>query len=133
MDKTSGARRADPQRPSTWVRYRGRLCRSCEGTCCRLEVEVDVDDLVRMGLVDEFERDVPPHRLAKQLARQGVVDRYSPATGKFILSRMANEDCVFLDGTTRLCTIYERRPQTCRDHPRIGPRPGFCAYRLKQE
>ncbi|MFO6335145.1 YkgJ family cysteine cluster protein, partial [Pseudomonas aeruginosa] len=34
-----------------------------------------------------------------------------------------------LDRKTRLCTIYARRPDTCRNHPRIGPRPGYCAYR----
>ena len=25
--------------------------------------------------------------------------------------------CVFLDDDTNLCTIYEHRPVTCRDHP----------------
>ncbi|GAB4173993.1 MAG: hypothetical protein Tsb0017_14680 [Geothermobacteraceae bacterium] len=132
MKSTRAPRQADLTRPSTWVRYRARLCRSCEGSCCRLEVEVDLDDLVVMGLVDEFEKELPPHRIARQLARQGVVDRYSPATGKFILSRMANEDCVYLDPESRLCTIYDRRPKTCRNHPQVGPRPGFCAWRPKR-
>ncbi|MFO6138957.1 YkgJ family cysteine cluster protein, partial [Pseudomonas aeruginosa] len=47
----------------------------------------------------------------------------------FTLTRMANGDCLYLDRKTRLCSIYARRPDTCRNHPRIGPRPGYCAYR----
>lgn len=44
--------------------------------------------------------------------------------------------CVALDRATRLCTIYERRPQVCRDFTRasalcervvFGPRGGLAA------
>ncbi|MEK6624736.1 MAG: YkgJ family cysteine cluster protein, partial [Bdellovibrionota bacterium] len=31
----------------------------------------------------------------------------------------------------RRCSIYERRPETCRNHPKIGPRPNFCPYQKK--
>ncbi|TYO98990.1 hypothetical protein EDC39_104114 [Geothermobacter ehrlichii] len=120
---------ADVQRPSTWVRYRARLCRSCQGTCCRLPVEVSVGDLVRMGVVDAFEAEEPPHRLARRLARQGIIEHYSPGRQLFTLARLANEDCIYLDQRSRRCTIYERRPETCRQHPHIGPRPGYCAWR----
>ncbi|WP_370448043.1 YkgJ family cysteine cluster protein [Chromobacterium violaceum] len=40
----------------------------------------------------------------------------------------ANGDCLYLDAQTRRCTIYERRPNTCRNHPKVGPKPNFCAY-----
>nr|WP_256595704.1 YkgJ family cysteine cluster protein [Chromobacterium violaceum] len=33
-----------------------------------------------------------------------------------------------MDAQTRRCTIYERRPNTCRNHPKVGPKPNFCAY-----
>ncbi|WP_459943772.1 YkgJ family cysteine cluster protein [Desulfocastanea catecholica] len=38
---------------------------------------------------------------------------------------------MFLDGRTRRCTIYATRPETCRNHPRVGPRPGYCAFGRK--
>ncbi|MCK5516299.1 MAG: YkgJ family cysteine cluster protein, partial [Desulfobulbaceae bacterium] len=37
-------------------------------------------------------------------------------------------DCLYLDQKTRRCTIYTKRPDTCRNHPQIGPRPGYCAF-----
>ena len=45
---------------------------------------------------------------------------------------MSNNDCLYLDRKSRLCTIYEKRPDTCRNHPKIGPRPGYCAYKPKE-
>ena len=34
-----------------------------------------------------------------------------------------------LDPKTRLCTVYDQRPDTCRLHPqKKSPKPGFCAY-----
>jgi Fe-S-cluster containining protein len=45
--------------------------------------------------------------------------------------RMGNNDCLYLDRKSRLCTIYDLRPDTCRNHPKIGPRPGFCAFKPK--
>ena len=47
------------------------------------------------------------------------------------LTRMSNDDCLYLDRKSRLCTIYDKRPDTCRNHPKIGPRPGYCAYKPK--
>ena len=40
----------------------------------------------------------------------------------------ASGDCHFLDRDTRRCTVYERRPDTCRKHPQVGPKPGYCPY-----
>ena len=37
--------------------------------------------------------------------------------------------CVALDAATQLCTIYEHRPQTCRDFNRGG---GLCRSILTQ-
>jgi hypothetical protein len=44
---------------------------------------------------------------------------------------MAGGDCIFLDCRTRRCTIYPLRPETCRNHPQVGPRSGYCAFRKK--
>lgn len=124
---------ADLDRLETWHKYRKGLCDSCRATCCTMPVEVHLNDLIRMALVDEFERGEPIQAIARRLIKQGIVERFHQKTGIFTLSRMANGDCQFLHRDTRLCTLYERRPNTCRNHPRIGPRPGHCAYQPKAE
>ena len=66
--------------------------------------------------------------IAKRLQKEGIVERFNQKSGIFTLQRMSNNDCLYLDRKSRMCTIYETRPDTCRNHPRIGPRPGYCAY-----
>ena len=122
---------ADIDRLDTWQKYRKGLCDSCNASCCTLPVEVRLDDLIRLELVDEFERGEPLKQIAKRLHREGVVERFHQKSGVFTLSRMSNDDCLFLDARSRRCTVYDRRPATCRNHPQVGPRPGFCAYRPK--
>lgn len=122
---------ADIDRLDTWQKYRKGLCDTCNAGCCTLPVEVRLDDLIRLGLVDEFERGEPLSRIAKRLQKEGVVGRFHQKSGIFTLSRMSNDDCLFLDARSRRCTVYDKRPATCRNHPQVGPRPGFCAYRPK--
>lgn len=122
---------ACPDRLETWVKYKKGLCSDCRATCCTLPVEVQLSDLVRMGLVDAFES-ADLRAVAKRLQKSGVVERFHQKTGIFTLSRMANEDCQFLDPQRRLCTIYDKRPDTCRNHPQVGPKPGFCAYQPRR-
>ena len=114
--------------PSTWKKYSTKLCRNCNAGCCRLPVEVNLSDLVRMEYIDAFELNDNPKIIAKRLAKQGVVEHFSQKTKLFTLTRMANGDCLFLDSGSRRCSIYNKRPDTCRNHPKIGPRSGFCAY-----
>ena len=122
---------ADPERLETWVRYSAGLCRDCHATCCTLPVEVRIDDPIRLELVDAFERDEPAKNIARRLAKAGIVEHFNQKHGIFTLTRLANGDCLYLDRKSRLCTVYAKRPDTCRNHPRIGPRPGYCAYRSK--
>lgn len=67
-------------------------CAGC-GLCCHLVVALRPGD------------DVPAELVA---VREGVrcMDQHGDGA------------CVALDPATRLCTIYERRPQTCRDFAR---------------
>jgi Fe-S-cluster containining protein len=124
---------ADLARVETWTQYRKGLCDSCRATCCTMPAEVRVSDLVRMGLVDEFEVEEPLRTIARRLEKEGVVDHFNGKSERFTLARLANDDCVFLDGKSRRCTIYEQRPETCRNHPQIGPRPGWCPYQAKRD
>ena len=115
----------------TWTRYKATLCASCVANCCRLPVEVKVADLIRMELVDPFDADEAPKTLAKRLQKAGVVAHFNFRNGIFTLAQRSNGDCLYLDAHSRRCTIYEKRPATCRNHPQVGPRPGFCAYEEK--
>lgn len=120
---------ADPERLATWHRYQSRLCDSCHGTCCTLPVEVRLDDLIRLGLADDFERGEPLKAIARRLEKAGMVRHFNHKQGLFTLAQRANGDCRFLAADTRRCTVYAQRPDTCRNHPQVGPRPGYCAWR----
>ena len=69
-------------------------CSGC-GICCHLVAELAplVDDHVPEELVVEH-------------------------AGIRCMDQRGNGACVALDPVTRLCTIYERRPQVCRDFKR---------------
>lgn len=122
---------ADPDRLETWVKYYKGLCSTCQATCCQLPVEVKLEDLIRLGILDDFAREEPVKNLTKQLKKQGIIEHFNHKKLLFTLTRLANNDCYFLDTKTRRCTVYENRPNTCRNHPQVGPRPNYCAYRPK--
>lgn len=115
-------------RPSTWLPYRESNCTGCQAVCCKLPLEVRAPDLVRLGLATADEA-ASPKKLGKRLVREGVVRSFRAATGFFLLEQTASGDCRFL-GADRRCTVYEKRPDTCRDFPAlVGPRVGWCPYR----
>jgi len=96
-----------------------------------MPVEVKIPDLIRMGVITEFEVNEPIKQIAKKLKKGGVIEHLYFKEQVFILVRLANRDCLYLDPLRRTCKIYKNRPDTCRDHPRIGSRPGYCAYEPK--
>ncbi|MDP4299301.1 YkgJ family cysteine cluster protein [Leptothrix discophora] len=119
----------DVDRPITWTRYRKGLCDDCAANCCTMPVEVRLPDLVRLDLVDPFEAEhEAPKQIARRLEKARVVERYHVRSGIYTLARRANGDCHFLDAASRRCTVYAQRPDTCRKHPEVGPRPGHCPY-----
>jgi Fe-S-cluster containining protein len=119
----------DVDRLETWSRYRPGLCDSCAANCCTMPVDVKLADLVRLQLVDPFEAEhEAPKQIAKRLTKAGLVDHFNFKHGLFTLARRASGDCHFLDASSRRCTVYALRPDTCRKHPQVGPRPGHCPY-----
>ena len=68
---------SDLARTETWLKYRKGLCDSCHGTCCTMPVEVRIGDLVRMGVVDEFEAGEPAKQIAKRLEKAGIVAHFN--------------------------------------------------------
>lgn len=116
----------DIDRPSTWKFYRQGMCTGCYGGCCTMPVEVKLSDLIRLGLTDNDEASSSMKKLAKRLVKLGVISSYRQGTDLFMLTQKANRDCYYLDLKTRLCTVYDKRPDVCRKFPEIGPRPGYC-------
>ncbi len=123
----------DVDRLETWSRYRKGLCESCRANCCTMPLEVQISDLIRLGLVDAFEAEHVEHRLiARRLLKTRAIDHYNPKHDIFTLARRASGDCQFLNPDTRRCTVYAQRPETCRLHPTVkSPKTGWCAYGTK--
>jgi Fe-S-cluster containining protein len=124
--------KVDKDRPSTWKKYEALNCIKCKGNCCAMPVEVKLSDLVRLGVASQDEADNSIKKLAKRLKKEGVITSYREGTEFFMLTQKANSDCFFLNSQTRLCTVYENRPDTCREFPsQIGTRVGFCPLEYK--
>lgn len=123
----------DKDRPSTWKKYEASFCTSCVAHCCRMPVEVKLSDLIRLGLTNQDEAEGSIKKLAKRLMREGYIKSYREGTEFFMLTQRPNDDCYFLHPKTRLCTVYEKRPDTCRGFPaQIGPRVGYCPSEKKK-
>ena len=115
----------DPQRPSTWIQYRSGLCQNCDAGCCTLPLEVNVNDLIRLELTDEYEAAESLKKIAQKLKKARIVKSFHPKSQLFILEQRNGRDCIYLDENRR-CTVYEKRPEVCRQFPKIGPKPGWC-------
>lgn len=122
---------ADIDNTATWAKYTKKLCGHCSASCCSLPVEVKAADLVRMEVMDEFELQEGLKLVARRLMKQHLIEHFHSKTRTFTLARMANGDCIYLEGRSRRCTIYARRPDTCRNHPQVGPRSGYCPFRKR--
>ena len=120
----------DVDRLDTWTRYRAGLCDTCAANCCTMPLEVQLSDLVRLRLVHPFEAEHEEIRhIAKRLQKARLIDHFNHKNAVFTMARRASGDCNFLDPTTRRCTVYDQRPETCRLHPqKKSPKPGYCAY-----
>jgi Fe-S-cluster containining protein len=126
--------RVDIDAIDTWTRYRRGLCDTCRANCCSMPVEVGLADLVRLGLIEPFEAaHEPPRQIAKRLERARVVGHFNPRDTVFTLARHSSGDCLYLDQGSRQCTVYAKRPATCRNHPEVGPRPGYCPFEPRQD
>lgn len=116
---------------TSWSKWQKGLCDNCQALCCTMPVELRLPDLLRLGLVSEFELDDEPKLIAKRLMKQGAIAHFNHKQALFTLAQHSSGACCYLDLGTRRCTVYELRPDTCRRHPQVGPRPGYCAYRRR--
>lgn len=102
-----------------------------------MPLEVKAEDLIRLGLMTGTNEGPPSKRdiqkVVKQLQKQGIIKSYRESTGLFLLETRPNGECLFLDSQSRLCKIYEKRPQVCRSFPEtMGLRHHYCPY-IKRE
>jgi len=120
----------DYLRPSTWISYSRADCQKCHGDCCRLPVEVSHSDLVRMDLATAEELEWDERVVIKRLKKNHIIRLYDQKNKIATLTQMADSRCLFLDEKGR-CKIYEKRPNTCRKFPEVGPRPDYCPFKAK--
>ena len=118
--------RVDLDKPSTWLLFKPTMCNGCAASCCKMPVDATVPDLVRMGVLSEDEAQWSARNIARKLIQDRVIVSYRASKMIFTIAQKSNRECVFLGDKTKLCTIYERRPDVCRRFPQVGPRPGYC-------
>ena len=92
-----------------------------------MPLEVSVSDLVRLGFVREEEAISDLKTLAMRLRKEKIIKDFYPRKMVFVIAQKKNKDCIFLN-EKRQCTVYTKRPEICRQFPKIGTKPGFCPY-----
>jgi Fe-S-cluster containining protein len=95
-------------------------CRAC-ANCCKV-AETNIT-----------ERDVERLAKALKLKPSQVVDRYTTMSVQDedeVILRRTDSGCIFLDGND--CTIYDSRPDTCRDFPHLIRGAGSIQSRMWQ-
>lgn len=101
--------------PLTVLKYD---CTKCPAYCCSVyeRVQVTARDIRRLARHFGITPEVATLRYTKLFGEEKVLRRKSdPVLGK---------SCGFLNTQTRRCTIYEARPQVCREFPTTSR----CAY-----
>jgi hypothetical protein len=94
-------------------------CRAC-ANCCRV-AETDL-----------AEREIDRLARAVGATRTEFIERYTTRSDddNTLILRRNEHGCVFLDGND--CTIYEDRPDTCRNFPHLVRGSGSIASRMWQ-
>lgn len=87
-------------------------CRKCPGYCCSYPlIEVTRADIVRLARHHGLDYDTAEERFT-------LYDREEKVRG---LRKRKDEYfgsvCRFFDPKARRCTVYEARPEACRDYP----------------
>jgi Fe-S-cluster containining protein len=86
-------------------------CTRCMAYCCSIyeRVAVEQGDLRRLARHFGLTMKAAEARFTKRYGKERILRRKKDA----VLGRA----CRFLDPETRGCTIYEARPEVCRDYP----------------
>lgn len=86
-------------------------CEKCPAFCCSVydRVSVSDNDLVRLAVHYNLSLEEAEKKFTKRWEDERILRRKADP--------LLGESCRFLDLKTRGCTIYEARPETCRDYP----------------
>ena len=109
-----------PKRSTIPIKADGKLrydCGQCPGYCCTYKLipvtERDVARLARHFGINETTAELRFTRIvAGEIGMRHKKDHVYAST------------CMMLDRDKRRCTVYEARPQVCRDYP-VGRRCGY--------
>ena len=96
-------------------------CLKCVGYCCAIyeRVQVAPEDLTRLAAYFGVTEEVARRRYTRMHPSGERVLRRTP-------DPIFGESCMFQDPVRRICTIYEGRPEVCREWPSHGG--GRCVY-----
>lgn len=95
-------------------------CRSCANCCKVAETDVTERDIARLSRY----LGLSPKAFVEQYTTASAFEQKEP------ILRRRDSGCIFLDGND--CTIYEARPDTCRDFPHLMRGAGSFESRMWQ-
>lgn len=101
-------------------------CLNCPSYCCTYpRIPVTKADIRRLAR----HHGISPDEAREQFTKNGWTKR------ERVLRHQPDEifgtACRFLDLETRLCTVHEARPATCRGHP-AGPNCGYYVFLMSE-
>jgi Fe-S-cluster containining protein len=106
-------------------------CDRCPAYCCSYtRIPVESSDVERLAQYFGLTPEAAARKFTKKGEEPGeVILRHLP-------DKVYGTACRFLDRETRICTIYEARPEICRDYPgrvRCGYYDFLCFERQAQQ
>lgn len=86
-------------------------CDKCVAYCCSIyeRVQVTPKDVKRLAAHFKVTPDIAAARFSKLNGKERILRRRS--------DRLFGQACMFLNQETRKCTIYNARPDVCREFP----------------
>jgi uncharacterized protein len=95
-------------------------CRACANCCKVAETDVTQRDIERLSRY----LGITPRQFILEYTTESAFDQKEP------ILRRRESGCIFLDGND--CTIYDARPDTCRDFPHLIRGAGSFESRMWQ-
>lgn len=102
-------------------------CEKCPAYCCSVYERVAVSDSDLIRLATHFR--LSPEEAEKQFTKKWRDERILKRQKDPVLGSA----CRYLDLQTRGCTIYDARPDTCRDYPVRKRCAYYDLYRFEME
>lgn len=95
-------------------------CRACANCCKIAETDVTERDILRLSKY----LGIAPQKFIEEYTTSSAFEQEEP------ILRRRETGCIFLDGND--CSIYEARPDTCRDFPHLIRGAGSFESRMWQ-